>query len=302
LIDRLIYGIVDKGDRFDRGTAGCGESRPLEEGDAVKRGCQVDNQYREHQNAKQERAMRKPYRLKELTGYVVNASDGEIGKLDQVYFDDRRWVVRYFIVRTGGWLTGRKVLILPGMICGMDEESRTLDVDLTREHVEKCPPADTELPVSRHYEQEYYRYYGWEPYWSGDPFYGPGPYIPLPTDEGVPEEPEEPHLRSSDEVNGYAIHARDGNIGHVEDFILEEPEWSIRYLVVDTRNWLPGKHVLIAPAWIEKVDWSKQEVAVKLKRETIETAPPYDPDKIIGRDYQVALYGHYGMKYREDES
>ena len=244
--------------------------------------------------------MRKPHRLSDLTGYSLNARDGEIGKLETVYFDDKHWIVRYFVVHTGSWLLGQNVLIVPSAIKAIDDESRTLEVDLTQAQIKDCPPVNTEKPVSRHYEQEFYRYYDWEPYWTGDPVFGSVPSLPLPTVEGEPKEPEHPHLRSSDEVKNYSIHALDGDVGHVEGFILEEPDWAIRYLEVDTRNWLPGKHVLVAPTWIEQVDWAKQEVAVKLKREAIETAPAYDPGRIISRDYQLALYEHYGMKYQED--
>ncbi len=244
--------------------------------------------------------MRKPHRLSDLTGYSLNARDGEIGKLEQIYFDDIRWLARYFVVHTGGWLLGQNVLIVPSAIKAIDEENKTLEVDLTQAQIKDCPPVNTEKPVSRHYEQEYYHYYGWEPYWVGDPMFGPAPVMPPPTLAEAPMEPEHPHLRSSDEVKNYNIHTLDGDVGHVEDFILEEPGWAIRYLEVDTRNWLPGKHVLVAPTWIEQVNWAKQEVAVKLKREAIETAPAYDPGKIISRDYQVALYEHYGMKYQED--
>ena len=245
--------------------------------------------------------MRQPRRLGNLTEYSLNARDGEIGKLEEVYFDDKHWQVRYFIVRTGNWLVGRRVLIVPAVINRVVDDAKTLDVDLTREQVKNCPPANTKLPVSRHYEQEYYRYYGWEPYWSGDPFFEPAPYISQPV-EGTPKQPVHPHLRSSDEVKGYSIHASDGYVGHVEDFILEEPGWAVRYLEIDTRNWLPGKHVLVAPAWIEQVDWALREVAVKLKREAIQTAPSYDPARIISREYQLTLYKHYGMKFKGEEN
>lgn len=244
--------------------------------------------------------MRKPHRLKELTGYSLNALDGEIGKLEQIYFDDIRWRARYFVVHTGGWLFGQNVLIVPSSIKVIDDENKYIEVDLNQAQIKNCPPVNTEIPVSRHYEQEYYRYYDLEPYWLSEPIFSPEPVIPPSTLEEVPMEPEHPHLRSSDEISNYSIHALDGHLGRVEDFILEEPDWAIRYLEVDTRKWLPGKHVLVAPTWIEQVDWAKREVAVKLKREAIEKAPAYDPSKIISRDYQVALYKHYGMKYQED--
>lgn len=244
--------------------------------------------------------MRQTRKLRSLKGYSLNASDGEIGKLEEIYFDDIRWAVRYFVVHTGGWLLGQNVLIVPSVIKAIDDENKFLEVDLTQAQIKDCPPVNTKMPVSRHYEQEYYRYYGWEPYWTGDPMFGVAPTLPAPTMEDPPKAPKHPRLRSSDEVTHYSIHTRDGDLGHVEDFILEEPGWAIRYLEVDTRNWLPGKHVLIDPTWIDRVDWEKREVAVALKRVAIETAPPYDPAKIISHDYQVALYKHYGMKFEED--
>ena len=100
-------------------------------------------------------------------------------------------------------------------------------------------------------------------------------------------------------MEGYLIHARDGEFGHVRDFILEEPGWAVRYLEVDTRNWLPGKKLLVAPAWIQEVDWTDQEVQVDLPRATIQTAPEYDSSTVISREYQVALYRHYGFEYTE---
>jgi len=242
--------------------------------------------------------MRQLHKLGDLTGYSLQARDGEIGSLKQAYFDDHNWSVRYFVVRAGGWLLGQEVLIAPRAVVAVNTENKSLEVDLTREQIEHAPPVDTQLPVSRHYEQDYYRYYGWEPYWSNDPLSAQAPYLP-PLADAVPDQPDNPHLHSSGEVQGYLIHARDGEFGHVEDFILEEPGWAVRYLEIDTRNWLPGKKLLVAPAWIQLVDWAETAVHVDLPRETIETAPEYDSTTVISREYQVALYRHYGFEYTE---
>ena len=242
--------------------------------------------------------MRQLRKLGDLSGYGLRARDGDIGKLKQVYFDDRHWVVRYFVVQTGSWLLGRQVLIIPAAVTGVDEDEGQLDVSLTREQIRHSPPVESELPVSRHYEYEYYRYFGWEPYWNDDPVPGspPSPAATTQAEAG----PENPYLRSSAEVTGYSLRAPDGDIGQVEDFILEEPGWAIPYLEVDTRNWLPGKHVLLAPAWIEAIDWANQDVAVALTRDAIRTAPAYDPSRVIGRDYEVELYKHYGKMFEKD--
>lgn len=242
--------------------------------------------------------LRQPRKLQDLVGYALETRDGRIGKLEEVYFDEKRWMVRYFVVHLGGWLRGRKALIVPAVINGIDEESRSFEVGLSLGQVENSPPIDTQLPVSRHYEQEYHRYYGWKPYWTLDPVFGPFPATAASVQETL-EPPANPHLHSSDEVRGYAIHAVDGQIGHVIDLIVEEARWSVAYLEVDTKQWLPGRHVLIAPTWLRRIDWARREVSVDLTREAIETAPGYDRSKVISRDQQLALYEHYGMKFHE---
>lgn len=248
--------------------------------------------------------MGKLFKLEDLTGFRLQALDGELGELKQVYFDDQLWSVCYLVVHTGSWLLGRKVLISPQSVTEVDPDNARLSVNLTQDKVKNSPPAESEKPVSRYYEEELFRYYQWERYWITDALTG----IPAsPLREQMPRipnagHPEHPHLRSSDEVRGYRIHAIDGDIGHVEDFLVEEPHWSIAYLEIDTLNWLPGKHVLIAPAWIRQIDWEepRRGVTVELAREAIRTAPAYDAAKAISRDYQVTLSQHYAKRSEKD--
>ncbi|MDH3387752.1 MAG: PRC-barrel domain-containing protein [Gammaproteobacteria bacterium] len=238
--------------------------------------------------------MRQLRKLAQLNDYRLHARDGEIGRLKEVFFDDRNWSVLYLVVHTGNWLLGRNVLILPSMIRALDEEDRLLRTDLTREQIENCPEADTSTPISRHFENDYYGYYGLHPYWMADPFLDDLPEIRPVPDELQPREPDQPHLRSSAAVAGYRIHALDGEVGHVEDFIVDDTDWSIRYFEVDTRNWLPGKHVLLAPVWIHSIDWRAREVIVNLERQAIESAPAYNRKILISNEYELALYKHYG--------
>lgn len=237
-------------------------------------------------------------KLGALRGYALHARDGEIGKLKEIYFDDERWTTRYFVVRTDGWLSGRDVLIAPRHIVGIIPTRSQLDVDLSREQVEKSPPVDTKQPVSRHYEDLFARYYELERYWK------PGGALDLPAEPDEPvripardeREPDRPHLRSSDEVCGYQIHATDGSLGRAADLLLGDADWRVRFLEVDTRNWWPGRHVLISPAWIERVSWADREVYVTVSRETIESAPDYDPAVGIGPDDEIKLLEHYGRE------
>ncbi|MBE0626495.1 MAG: PRC-barrel domain-containing protein [Burkholderiales bacterium] len=244
------------------------------------------------------------HKLADLKKYSLLASDGEIGKIIEVYFDDAQWALRYFVVRTGGWLLGREVLIAPRAIAGLDEEAGQLQLDLTREQVEKSPPVETQEPVSRHYETLYYQYYNWDPYWMAGPMGGSmsaAPRTVLRPQIGRAREPENPHLRASGEVHGYRLQAIDGELGEVHDLIIDVRDWKVRYLVADTRKWLPGKKVLLAPAWVEGIDWVEREITADLERETIRSAPPYDPSRAIGADYEVRLLGHYGKATHKEE-
>ncbi|MHB1188898.1 PRC-barrel domain-containing protein [Thiobacillus sp.] len=248
--------------------------------------------------------MRQARRLDDLKAYALFARDGEVGKIERVYFDDNKWIVRYFVVHAGGWLLGRDVLIAPRSVTGLDEDNKRIELDLRREQLENAPPISRERPVSQHYEIEFHRHYGWPPYWETSEFGMPMPPIEPPV--APPTEPvsapEDPHLRDSGEVLGYHLQAQDGELGHVNDLVLDDQDWSIRYFVVDTRTWWPGKKVLIAPTWIERVSWTDRAIFVDLGRELIRTAPAYDPDQIIGHDDEVRLYAHYGKSMQDTKA
>lgn len=227
--------------------------------------------------------------LKKMKGSTVHASDGDIGRVDQFFFDDEHWVIRYIVVDTGGWLTGRKVLVSPVSVREVEWTNRRVHVNLTRDQVERSPDIDTTQTFSRRKEVEFYRYYRWPVYWGGAGLWGNGMYPAMLPDvmitdeekreakiEGGRAEDEDIHLRSSDEVTGYHLQARDGEIGHVEDFVIDDETWAVKSIVVDTRNWLPGKKVLLEPKQINRVNWYETKVHVDLPRDSIRQAPEAD--------------------------
>ncbi len=245
--------------------------------------------------------------LKEIRGYRLLARDGDIGSVHDFFFDDEIWAVRYIIVDTGTWLPGRKVLLVPSAVEQPEWETHTLPVRLDKEQVKSSPDIDADKPVSRQSEIELHKHYNWIPYW-GVPPHGVAPPI-SPKEEEKEEEEEkrvlegervDPHLRSVKEVTGYHIQATDGEIGHVEVFIADDSDWFIRYMVVDTKNWLPGRKVLVPPDWIEHVSWTESMVHVDLPRELIKNSPEYDPAAPVNRQYEERLYDYYGRpKYWE---
>jgi sporulation protein YlmC with PRC-barrel domain len=237
---------------------------------------------------------------KELDGYTIAARDGEIGRVETIYFDDATWTVRYFVVDTSNWLPGRRVLISPLSIEAVDEANMHLRVRLTREQVQNSPDIDTAKPISRQHELEYYRYYGFPYYWGGPEELGMAP-IPLTTaaaevTDAPAERAGDPHLRSTGEVFGYAIHATDGELGHVDDVLVDDETWAVRYLIIDTGSWWPGKKIAIAPEWIERVSWSDAAVYVTVPGTTIKKGPEYDPSQPFDRAREERLYDAYDRR------
>ena len=196
-------------------------------------------------------------KAKTLKGYKLHSLDGEIGKVKEFYFDDHHWTIRYLVADTGTWLMGRQVLISPYALVAVNKEEQHITVDLTKKQIEDSPSLNSDKPVSRQFEETYYGYYGWPVYWSGPYMWGYYPTIVRDREKWRKSNQGgkawDPHLRSTDDVSGHHIQAADGEIGHVDDFIVDDETWAIRYLIVDTRNWWPGKKVLISPKWIERV-------------------------------------------------
>jgi len=238
--------------------------------------------------------------LNEMVNYVLSATDGDIGRCKDFLFDDEFWTVRYMVADTGKWLPGRKVLISPISLEEPDWLKRLFTVNLSKEQIESSPPLDEHAPVSRLYERKYFGYFHWPYYWTGGDVWGAVPYppsAPIEYPENIEEDEPDPrksHLRSIKEVKGYYIHATDGEIGHVDDFILDYETWAIRYLVVDTRNWLPGRKVLISPSWITSVSWVENRVNVSLTTKEVKESPEYDPAQPVNREYELRLYDFYG--------
>jgi hypothetical protein len=248
------------------------------------------------------------YSVRQLDGKNLAARDGEIGHAREVYLDDERWVIRHVVAQTGVWLFGRKVLISPHSIVRIDGQGDRLEVALDRQQIEDAPDIDTDKPVSRQREISYYDYYGYPYYWGGPGLWGLSAYpIPVamapPGGAGVDRVAEEaaaaergsadPHLRSSNEIIGYHVEATDGSIGHLEDFLFDDRSWQVRFVVVDTRNWLPGRHVLVPPQWITEVDYGQRRAHVKVSRAAVESSPPYEPGSHLSEDDVRQVQRHF---------
>jgi uncharacterized protein YrrD len=244
------------------------------------------------------------YRMEKLIGLSIRASDGELGKVQDVYFDDHRWTARYLVVDAGGWLEERRVLISPISVANIDWDRRSVPVTLTRQQVKASPHIDTDKPISRQHEMDILGYYGYPNYWGGPFVWGTTSYpypmsatMVIPPANRTPSEHTvarvDPYLRSAREVRSHHLQTTNASIGDVDDFLIDDESWAMRYIVVDTRDWCPGKHVVISPQWITGVDWAQRLMTVDVTRDTVQRAPEYDPAIDYSRAYEASLHRHY---------
>lgn len=242
--------------------------------------------------------------MNNIQGFTVQATDGDVGKVDTLYFDDQTWAVRYLVVNVGNWLIADKILLSPLAVTAVHLEDKTIAVALTKEQVKNSPDFDTQKPVSRQEEIALHTYYNWDPYWLTAPTYSNGLTAvnaaamvqnATETETAVAAQTDEAttHLRSTDELEGYNIQAVDGEIGHIDQFLVDTEFWFIRYFVIDTKNWLPGKKVIVSPDWIKAINWAGSKVDLMLTKEKIQNSPEYDKPIIVDRDYEEKLYDHY---------
>lgn len=241
-----------------------------------------------------------------LIGYELLAEDGLIGKVTDLLFDDRSWRFRWFIVETGSWLSRRQILIHPSAVLKADHDTKTISVKLNRQQVKDSPDVSTDKPVSRQKEVMLYDYYGWDPLWGTGlynasmlgSYIGPPRYFgPKDMDRAIDmaerNEDGDPDLRSLTVFKGYHVHASDGSIGHVENLLIDDGTWDVRYLIVDTSNWWMGKHVLVSPYAVTDVSWSDHAINLSVSKEMVRSSPPWDPTQFISELKERELHTHY---------
>ncbi|MBS0010305.1 MAG: PRC-barrel domain-containing protein [Bacteroidales bacterium] len=238
--------------------------------------------------------------LKNLTDYTVHSNDGMKGKVKDFLFDDEGWIIRYLETDFGSHIKGKRVLIPAVFLNNPDWENKVLPVNLKKENIEACPGPDEASPVSREYEKQIYSFYNIEYYWPFlyTPPAGTGvsyPPRPVKTPARIADEENlDTSLRSFREVKGYYINASDGRIGHVNDIIIDDDDWQLVYLIIDTKNWVPwSREVILSVDILDEIDFIRSEVSVALTKDNIKEAPEFDPGHPIDMDYEKALNKYY---------
>jgi len=240
------------------------------------------------------------YEAKSFQGYTLCSRDGEIGKVKDFYFDDSNWKIRYLVADTGKWLRGRQVLISPQSLLGVDKQEKCISVNLTKKQIENSPPLASDKPISRQFEREFLGYYELPLFFMNDPhkrgIIYPPPLDKEPDEADIERKSWDPHLRSAHDAGGFLIEASNRAVGCLVDLIVDDQDWSVRYVVVDAQSWWPETKVLIALQWVTRVNWSMSKLFVDMACETFRQSPAYTGEAMLTRDYENKLFQNCGRK------
>lgn len=246
--------------------------------------------------------------LKNLEGLRINTTEGNTGKTEDFYFDDKEWVIRYLVIDVGTLLNSKKVLLSPMSIKDVNTESKTITVSISTEKMKNSPDIDTQKPVSRQYEADYLGYFGYPSYWGSKGLWGSysSPYLIAAEVADIADGQDTPdmyanieamryrdqdlHIRSCDKVKGYHIKATDGDLGHLDGMLVDTYTWAIKYLIINTSNWWLGHCVLIAPKQIKEVTWLGSMIYVDMTQKQVKEAPLFDPDIPFSHEQENELH------------
>lgn len=242
-----------------------------------------------------------------LKGYALESTDGLVGTVTDFLFDQRSWFLKWAVVETGTWLNGRKVLIHPSAFGEPDYDRELIPVRLTKHRIEESPAFAVDRPVFPRDEVSFHNFYGIDPLVSTAGFFG------VPSDasrldptaqadrlarraigDAASLEEDDASLRGVTDIVGFHMRAIDETIGHLENLLIDDETWSIRYLIVGTKTWWPGAHVLISPYAVRAIDWADREVALNITRQQVKTSPPWDPIALMSQMEEKHLHRHYG--------
>jgi uncharacterized protein YrrD len=220
--------------------------------------------------------------IRQLYGKKLGASDGDIGHVRDFYFDDQRWAIRYVVADTGSWLSGRLVLISPHAFENLHQDGDCLLVNLTRQQIENSPAIESHKPVSRQYEEEYHRHYGYPYYAKSMPLWGLAGYpvvVPPPPARDTKQQAADSHLRSARSVNGYNVETSDERVGEVADFLIDGRTWVIPEIVVECGHWYAGKKVVVSTDKVSRISYDESTVYVDSTKRAFTEASEQPQDR-----------------------
>jgi hypothetical protein len=235
-------------------------------------------------------------RVTDLGNFKVVGTQGHIGTVQGILFDDTAWSLRYFVVMTRDKLGRRPILVAPKQIGSINDVNGAVRVALTSAQAAHHPDITSDMPVGLQKERETWTGMAFLPYWAAG---GPVSNIILPAcaaeimnGQMVPEGQRNPHLRNSNEVLGYRLRASDGWSGRISDFVFDDADWLIQHVEVGVRQWPRITHVLLPPVVIIRINWRRQIFVTSLSRRAITSAPQAGTPPQVQQESDTNLLFH----------
>lgn len=245
-----------------------------------------------------------------LRNFSIKATDGEIGKVKDFYFDDQTWKLRYLVVETGNWLLGRKVLISTAALHAPEWDSHTFPVDLTKDQVKHSPDIDTERPVTMEQEADLNNHYLWPWDGAGVGFLTTGmvggvvaPDIPFEErisremHKSDPKDVSARHLRSFRHLDDFRVRTADDDIGELHDFLLDDKDWNIPYMVIEAGNWYSGDKLLAPTKFVDRVEWASRAIAYLKPVSSMKNTPVFDYAQLDNEELMKRFENSYPNPY-----
>ncbi|MCE5328364.1 MAG: PRC-barrel domain-containing protein [Planctomycetaceae bacterium] len=235
--------------------------------------------------------------MRTLASARIHAADKPIGKVEDFYFEQRNWIVRYLVLDTHVWLPGRRVLVAPAAVEDIDWSQGEVHLALSREQVRNSPSVDDKVTISREHETMLAKYFGWLPYWESRPL--PESLSRSVAAEARPEDrielerhrKPESTLTAYRETLQYNLAAIDGEFGSVEDFLIDPQTWEMRYVTADVGTLFHKRLVMLSTDWLADISWARRQVRSKMTQDRIRSSPPVP--EVIDRAYEIALHEHF---------
>lgn len=232
--------------------------------------------------------------VSELRECRIEALDGEMGKVQDLFFDDRHWAVRYVLIDTGKILPGKKVMLSPASFDNLDIEEKRLHVHYDKEKIRKSPDVSETVSMTNEHETQLADYYGWSKYWLDNMMWGIG-------GSPIAEKIEEMHppnlnrevdlptsaeysLRSAREAKGVRVHANDGRLGEVMDAIFDTRNWAVQSLVVKITHQPELGLMLLSPNELSGAEWTEGDLYFDGTVDQFKERPIYQSEQQLHED------------------
>ncbi len=228
--------------------------------------------------------------MKELFGYSVAAIDGSLGKLEDFLFDERSHDLRYLVADTGGWFDRRHLLVAPAAFGHTHWPARDFPVRISREQAAASPALVADAALSRRHEVALHSFFEWMPYWLSHSNGVPTAHVAAPDggDEAAPS------LCRAARLIGYQAQGTDSEIGHVVDFLIDDDQWKVRDVIVDTESWGEPRTVIVSMALFRGIDAAAEKLLVGLTARLVRECPVFDPQAIAGSRSEVVFHDYLG--------